>query len=415
VPKNDEMTIDERRKYLRIKQKEYWAGSRNQKSGILTEMENVTKLDRKTLIRSMHSDLERQVRKRQRGRSYGPDVTHALRVISEAEDDICAERLAPNVAWLCQHLAAHRELAPTPQLIEQLDHISISTVRRLLAPSRKERLSPRRPMQPSRVLRDVPIRKIPWNEQEPGHFEVDLVFHCGGSGEGLYAHTLQMIDVATGWSERVALLGRGYLVMEDAFRRILGRLPFPVLELHTDNGREFFNAHLQQFWERFPGVLPTRSRPYHKNDNRFVEQKNRTLVRGYFDHDRFDTVEQVLAMNELFHKMWLYYNFFQPVMRLSEKIDVTRADRVLRFKRKWDTAKPPLDRLLAAQILPAESAQRLLRLRERTNPRRLRDEIHRLIKLLVTLRCAMPNESQNVYETLLTGTSTHCQEVALPR
>ncbi len=407
MPKNDEMTINERRKYLRIKQKEYCAGSRNQKSAILTEMESVTKLDRKTLIRSMHSDLERQVRKKQRGRSYGPDVVHALRVISEAVDNICAERLAPNAAWLCQVLAAHRELAPTPQLIDQLEHISITTVRRLLAPSRKERLIPKRPVPPSRVLRDVPIRKIPWNEQEPGHFEVDLVFHCGGSGEGLYAHTLQMIDVATGWSERVALLGRGYVAMEDGFRRILDRLPFPVLELHTDNGSEFFNAHLRRFWKQFPGVLPTRSRPYHKNDNRFVEQKNRTLVRGYFDHDRFDTVDQVLAMNELFHKMWLYYNFFQPVMRLSEKIDVTRVDRILRFKRKWDTARPPLDRLLAAQILPAQTAERLLRLRERTNPRRLRDEIQRLIKLLVAQPCTMPNESQDVYETLRTAATTH--------
>ena len=111
--------------------------------------------------------------------------------------------------------------------------------------------------------------------------------------------------------------------MEDAFERIVYRLPFGIAELHPDNGREFLNDHLLRFWkEKIKGVQISRSRAWHKNDNRFVEQKNDTLVRAYMGHDRLDTVEQTNLLNQLYAHMWLYYNFFQPVMRLKEKISL---------------------------------------------------------------------------------------------
>ncbi len=111
--------------------------------------------------------------------------------------------------------------------------------------------------------------RIPWDIHEPGHFEVDLVHHGGDSSAGEYVHTVQLIDVATGWSERVVVLGRGQAAMEVGFRHILERLPFPIKELHPDNGSEFFNHHLVRFWkEKVVGVTLSRSRPYQKNDNR---------------------------------------------------------------------------------------------------------------------------------------------------
>jgi hypothetical protein len=134
------------------------------------------------------------------------------------------------------------------------------------------------------------------------------VHHGGESTLGEYGYSLQMIDVATGWSERVALLGRGQAAMVAGFRHILERIPFPILELHPDNGSEFFNHHLVQFGkEKVTGVQLSRSRPYHKNANRNVEQKNATLVRQYFGTLRLDTPEQVAAMNALYEQMWLYY------------------------------------------------------------------------------------------------------------
>src|SRR2546421_5610199 len=130
-----------------------------------------------------------------------------------------------------------------------------------------------------------------------------------------------MVDVATGWSERVAVMGRGQRAMEAGFEHLISRLPFAIVELHPDNGSEFFNAHLVRYWkEKVVGVQLSRSRPYQKNDNRLVEQKNDTLVRQYFGDLRFDRPEQIEAMNALYEQMWLYYNLFQPVMHLIEKI-----------------------------------------------------------------------------------------------
>ena len=170
-----------------------------------------------------------------------------------------------------------------------------------------------RPADPLR--RAVPMGRIPWDQPQPGHFEVDLVHHCGPSASGEYIHTLQLIDVRTGWSERWAVLGRSYRVMQAAFQGCLARLPFPIIELHPDNGSEFFNQHLVRFWARaVPDLHWSRSRPYHKNDNRFVEQKNYTLVRAYLAYRRFDTVAQTHAINHLYELMGLYYNLFQPVM-----------------------------------------------------------------------------------------------------
>ena len=144
------------------------------------------------------------------------------------------------------------------------------------------------------------MRRIPWDTSEPGHFETDLVHHGGESASGEYGYTLQVIDVATGWSERVMLLGRGQQAMATAFTQVIDRLPFPIKELHPDNGSEFFNQHLVRLWkEKVSGVQLSRSRPYQKNDNRNVEQKNDTLVRHYFGHLRLETAEQVAAGNGL--------------------------------------------------------------------------------------------------------------------
>ncbi len=219
---NDRMTIDERRKYLRMMQKRYFQASRKERGRLLDEMEAVTELHRKSLVRLIRSDLKRRPRRRQRGRTYGPEVDDALRVIAESTDYICAERLAPNLTWLAEHLAAHGELQTSPPLLEQLERISVSTVERILARIRQDepRLPRRSPRPTNSLLRDVPMKRIPWHEQEPGHFEVDLVHHCGPSASGEYVCTIQMVDVATAWSERVAILGRSYLVVEDGFTRI---------------------------------------------------------------------------------------------------------------------------------------------------------------------------------------------------
>jgi hypothetical protein len=413
----DKMTIDERRKYLRMMQKRYGEADRKERGRLLDEMAAVTELHRKSLIRLLNGSLERRPRRRQRGRTYGPEVDDALRVIAESTDYICAERLTPNLPWLARHLATHGELRTSPQLLEKLECISVSTVERILTRIRQDepRLPRRGPQHRNRLLREVPMKRIPWNEAEPGHFEVDLVHHCGRTASGDYVHTIQMIDVTTGWSERVAVLGRSFLVMKDGFKRILLRLPFPVREIHPDNGSEFFNNHMLRFWK---GLKPkpnlSRSRPYHKNDNRFVEQKNATLVRAYLGYDRLDSVAQTRVVNQLYDKMWLYYNFFQPVMRLTEKTPIRQEGQPSGIKRRYDQAATPFGRLCATKAIPQERQEQLEALRDQTNPRQLRQEIYELIDYIFSLPGATAGITEDVYQTLMTASSPLEEAVYFP-
>jgi hypothetical protein len=401
----DRMNIDERRKYLRKMKKRYAKATRAGKGQLLSEMEAVTELHRKSLLRLMNGSLERQPRQRQRGRTYRADVEYALSVIAESWDYLCADRLTPNLVWMANHLATHDELQLSPLLLEKLDQISISTVKRILArtPRDKPRLPRGGPRRINRLTQDIPMRRIPWNEQRPGYLETDLVHHCGPKAFGEYMCTIQTIDVATGWSELRAVLGRSYLVMEDAFRCILTRLPFLILELHPDNGSEFFNHHLLRFFkDPVQGINLSRSRPYHKNDNRFVEQKNSSLVRAYLGDDRLDTVAHTIAVNQLYDKVWVYYNLLQPVMRLSEKIVTPVEGQLARVKRRYDQARTPFDRLCETTAITRERREQLEALRDRTNPRQLRQEIYDQIEYIFSLPNAVPGQTENVYLTLTT-------------
>ena len=344
----------------------------------------------------VHGPPNRSKTKRGRPLTYGPDVVAALAQVWEVSGHLCGKRLQPNLVWMAGHLAQHGELEIAPSTMEKLSRISVSTVRRLLKNLQKDqpRLPRKGPEQANRFAREVPTKRIPWDEQQPGHFEVDLVHHSGISPSGQYVHTLQMVDVATGWSERVALLGRSYRVMQDGFERIQARLPVPILELHPDNDAAFFNNFLMRFWGN------QLSRPYQKNDNRFVEQKNDTLVRAYVGYNRLDTVAQTNLVNQLYQRMWLYYNFFQPVMRLQEKTMVAVNAGRSRTRRRYDPARTPFDRLCDTDAVSESGKGQLKALRNATNPRQLREVIYDLLDQLRKLPAAQPGQTEDVHQTL---------------
>ena len=381
MPTEDEMTLNERRKYLKRMKPRYLKAKRRERSQLLSEMEQVTGLHRKSLTRLLHAaSLERKKRQKPRERSYGAEVEEVIVLVWESLDYLCAERLTPVLLPMAQHVARFGAVKLREEIEEQLKTISRATVSRILHRyrSRRRRLPQKGAERANQVTKGVPMGRIPWNTTEPGHCEVDLVYHSGASVAGEFGHTIQMVDVATGWSERVAVMGRGQCAMEAGFKHILGRVPFPLVELHPDNGSEFFNAHLVRFWkESVVGVHLSRSRPYQKNDNRFVEQKNDTLVRQYFGDLRFDRCEEIEAMNALYEQMWVYYNLFQPVMHLIEKTVID--DKV---RRKWDQAQTPFERLKATGKLSAERQQQLQTLYEQTNPWQLREEIYQQLAQL---------------------------------
>lgn len=391
----DEMTLNERRKYLKKVWPRYLQADRKTRGVLLTEMEQITGMHRKSIIRLMTSpSLERKKRTAKRVPTYGKEVRAVVGLVWESLDYICAERVTPQLLTTARHLARFGELDSlgvtlTPYLEEQLACVSRATVQRITSKLKSlgwagagalPRTGPERANRHNSVAKGVPMGRIPWHTQEPGHFEVDLVHHCGGSTLGEYAHTLQMVDGATGWSERVAVLGRGGKALQEGFTRIKERVPFAIKELHPDNGAEFFNDHMIRFWgEELTGLRLSRSRPYHKNDNRWVEQKNDTLVRAYLGDGRLDTPTHVKAMNEMYDLMWVYYNLFQPVLHLTEKVYIEQEGKM---KRKWDKAKTPYERLKQSGELSGEQQKRLEQLYAQTNPRALREEIYKRLEQL---------------------------------
>ena len=377
-----EMSVGERRKYLKLMLPRYLRADRAGRGELLDEMEQVTKLHRKALIRLLHQgSLDRQPRRMQRGSVYGPEVADVIRVVWESEDYVCAERLTPSLVPMAQQLARFGEVRLSAEVERQLSEVSEATVTRLLGRFRRDtpRLPRKGPEAANRLAKEIPMGRIPWQTEEPGHFEMDLVHHCGPASVGEYVHTLQMVDVATGWSERVGILGRTHRAMVAGSEKIVARLPFGIRELHPDNGSEFINEHLLGFFgDKVKGLAMTRSRPYHKNDNRNVEQKNYSLVRAYLGYERLDSPAQSMAVNALYDRMWLYYNLFQPVLHLKSK-EVVGGNRI---RRKWDEARTPYERVLATGVLSGEQQARLTGLYARTNPRKLRREIHRIIETL---------------------------------
>ena len=376
------MSTSERRSYIRQMQPRYQRARKREKQELLDEMELVTEMHRKSLTRLLNSrDLSPKAPKRRpRRRAYGADVEHVVGLVWEALDGICAERLTPALRTTAEHLERFGELVLTDDLRTQLDTISVSTVQRIL--QRRPRMRPRLPRaatERTNALRaQVPTERISWRTLTPGHFEVDLVHHSGPSVHGEYGHTLQLIDVATGWSERVMVLGRSQRAMEAGFRQVVARLPFPIRELHPDNGSEFFNGHLHRFFgETITGLRLSRSRPFHKNDNRYVEQKNATLVRQYLGFARLDTPEHLSQANALYDYLWTYYNLFQPVMHLADKEFVDG-----RVRRRWDKAQTPYQRLLASGVLDEAAAAALAHRYWDTNPRALRRQIYQQLDQL---------------------------------
>ncbi len=398
----DPMNVNERRKYLHKMWGRYRKADKNEKTRLLDEIEAVTGLHRKSIIRTINGQLSRKKRSRERGREYGVEVDDAIRVIARSLDYPCAERLQPNLVWMAAHLHAHGELLVRSETVEKLGRVSISTVKRILkrvgrSEPKIASQKPKRPSSPS-LRKPYPMSRIDWDITEAGHLEVDLVHHCGGSVNGEYIHGLQAVDVASGWCGIVPIFGRSFRALADGFDYLLARLPFTVIEIHPDNGGEFFNQFLLRYFHtKLPDLYLSRSRPYQKNDNRFVEENNHSLLRAYLGHGRFDTLEHLHILRPLYEKLWLYHNLFQPVMRLQSKEYVSQ----LQYRRKFNPAKPPLDRLIELKCLDDTKRSQLQELRNTTNPMALRDQINNLISQLVYLPTLEDSHSVNVFDTLI--------------
>jgi len=371
------MSLMARREYLSTMKVRYLnAKTRSERSRILDEIVEVTGYNRKYAIRALRPSTPgpKGPRKRKRPKKY-LDCLPAISLAWESLDYCCAERLHPFLLPIAQKLAALGLLTLTQTVQQHLPSISRATLARYLKdmpnPKPKRVVSSARPT--SIIRSSIPISKYDWDESNPGALEIDLVEHNGGSSHGLFAYTLSVVDIVSGWSSRRAVLGKGQRGIHDALASILANWPFTPWGLHSDNGSEFLNDILFRFATAH-SLSFTRSRPYHKNDNAHVEQKNRTMVREMVGYQRYDSPAHVQWLNSVYDVLDPYANLVLPSMKVIRK---TRCGS--RVQKTFDIPATPLVRLIRADILSPDTKSDLLAQADSINPLLLHRQLEELI------------------------------------
>lgn len=313
-------------------------------------------------------------RRRPRRPEYGSDVGQVLVQVWETMDYICGKRLVAVLPEVVPRLVELGELQAGPGVREKLLRASASTIDRLLAPERKKyALKSRSRTKPGTLLKhQIPVRTFAqWDDTSAGFLEVDLVGHDGGSSAGDYCQTLDATDVATGWSEQVAVRNKAQHHVFAALQQVRQRLPFDLRGLDSDNGSEFINDQLTRYCSE-EGITFTRSRAGRKNDNCYVEQKNWSIVRRFAGYQRLEGDAACRLLNALYGVMRQYVNFFQPSMKCTHK---TRDGA--RVSRHFDVAKTPYQRVLDSPDVDSAVKQRLQAIYRTLNPAALHRDIVR--------------------------------------
>jgi hypothetical protein len=359
------MSPEARRELLMSVNGRYRKADRHEKALILNGLCAATGYHRKYVIHLLSHPPEPKRRgRRQRRARYGQEVIRVLSKIWEAAGYPWSVRLKALLPlWLPW---ARRRLKISPAIEQQLLAMSPRTMDRRLGPS-KRRLGRKlygRTKPGSLLKHHIPLQTSSWAETRPGFMEIDLVSHSGNCASGEFLHSLNVTDLATTWVETRAVLGKGQVGVARALAEICQALPFPLRGVDSDNGSEFINHHLVRFCQQRQ-IQFTRSRPYKKDDNAHIEQKNWTHVRKLLGWDRFDSQEALEAINDLYcNELRLMMNLFQPTVKLAGKERVGS-----RLRRRYTPAQTPLDRLLTCvgeDLLP--KAQKLRALRDALDP-----------------------------------------------
>lgn len=357
------------------------AGSRGEKSRLITEVSENLRCHRKHAHRRLRGkivNLDQPWRRREP--VYPERLVRILEEVWQRGQYPWSVRLKELlVLWI---VWIRRRWDLTRGEERQLLAMSPATIDRRLAPyKRKASRKIYGKTKPGRFLRQtIPIQTESWNVPEPGWLEIDTVSHSGGSAEGLFAYTVNATDLFSGWTECRAILGKGSAEVITAVEEIRRDAPFEIRGLDSDNGEEFINWHLNRYC-RDKGIQRFRSRPYKKDDQAHIEQKNWTHVRKLIGWDRYDTQEAINAMNDLYRNEWrLFCNMYLPSVKLQQKIRVGS-----KIKRVYDKARTPLDRLLGSDMGDRAKLEALRRLREKTDPFELSETIDRKLATIWSL------------------------------
>lgn len=388
------MTRASLREYAAVQRERYQRATRAEKHRLLDEVVTVTGIHRKAAIRLLRRPPRLPTARPRSGRPrlYGSAVAVVAEVLWQAAGHIGPQRLQPFVPDLLDRLTQCGELTLAPEVEKLLRQASAATLARLLAPARAQ-LPPRGrslTRAGSWLKSQIPIRTFTeWDDARPGFLEVDLVAHCGPSTEGFYLCTLCAVDIATAWVELDAVWGKGQQRVGAAIHSVRQRLPMPLLGLDSDNGSEFINQSLSAYCHR-EAITFTRSRPYKKNDNAHVEQKNGAIVRALIGYDRYTSKAAYAQLTRVYRLARLHVNFFQPVQKL-----VSKTRQGAKVQRIYDRAQTPSQRLCASGVLTPAQRQELAALYERLNPLQLRRQIDGDLERLWALAAPEPSRSHS--------------------
>jgi hypothetical protein len=359
----------------------YAAAANKDKSRILQEFIAATGYHEKSAIRVLSASPQpKRPQSRRRRLLYDDAARGALIVLWEASDRVCGKRLKALLPILLPALERNGHLRLEAEIRCKILSMSAATIDRLLQVPRRATLTKKAPRAMPEARRRIKMRTFAdWKEPPPGNMEMDLVAHCGEANRGSYIHSLVLTDIATGWTEAAPIVVReGSLVVETLERIRLG-LPFALTGLDVDNGSEFVNNRLIDYCLSH-GIELTRSRPYRKNDQAWIEQKNGAVVRKLLGYRRFEGLGAARAMTRLYGASRLFVNFFQPSFKLAAK----QRDGAKVTKRYYPP-QTPCERLLQAESTPTATKNMLHEIATHLDPLKLLEEIRAVQAYLAAL------------------------------
>jgi hypothetical protein len=366
------ISTERRRELVATIRNRYRSASSLDKQRILDEFVALTGYHRKYAIRVLRSPMTAEQPPRPpRKRIYDEAVREALGMLWEASDRVCGKRLKPLLPSLVAALERHGHLTLEVAVRERLLAASAATIDRLLA-TRRAMVQGRRRGPPVRSAASESISGrsfADWEQPEPGHLEIGLVPHRGGTIAAGFVHTLVLTDVASGWTECIALLVLESSLVIDALDCVRTLMPFPLRGISTDSTSEFINETLLEYCSKQQIEL-TRSRRYRKSDQGWIEQKNGSIVRRLVGHGRLEGLRAAEGLGRLYTASRLFVNFFQPSFKLKEK---TRMGA--RVTRRYHAPETPCAYLIACPTIDEQMKERLCSVLAALDPLRLLDEI----------------------------------------
>ncbi len=389
------MNRQQKQAYYEAIRKRYKQSSRQEKSRILDEYCTVCGYQRKYAIRKLGQSLKAIARKTPgRVSVYNQTaIVEVIRTIWLATDQMCGKRLVAAIPeWLPHYERIHQVLEA--DLRHHVLSASAATLDRLLKPIRVTTVKGIGGTKPGTLLKNhIPIRTGFWDVSVAGFMEADTVAHCGNSLAGDFVWSLTLTDILTGWTECRATWNKGSTGVVKQIKAIEQALPFTLRGFDCDNGSEFLNYHLLRYFTEHPEKPQfTRSRPYKKNDNAHVEQKNWTHVRHLFGYDRIDSPALVEKMNVLYANEWsLLQNHFCPTMKLIEKKRVGA-----KYQKKYTKPETPYARVMASDKIDTTIKSSLRRQHETLNPFALKQEIEAKLKAIFSTFSVTSNVRQRL-------------------